>query len=178
MFRTFLLSSFCAVALSVPALTTPVLAENASLLGAFGNWTAYSVGSGDSMTCFAMSRPRAVEPKRGLKRGSIYLIVSDYPARKAKAEAEIVPGYQYKEKAPVTLEIGEDKFAFFARNEAKEGSAWLSSLGDNQRLIDTMSKGVSAVALGSPIKGAKSMDTYSLAGFPDALAKIHAACNM
>jgi len=28
------------------------------------------------------------------------------------------------------------------------------------------------------LKGAKSMDTYSLAGFNDALAKIHATCNM
>jgi hypothetical protein len=178
MIRSLVLGSLCTIALTLPALITPALGENASLLGAFGNWTAYSVGSGDSMTCFAMSRPRAVEPKRGLKRGSIYLIVSDYPARKVKAEAEIVPGYQYKEKAPVTLEIGEDKFAFFARNEAKEGAAWISSLGDAPRLIDAMSKGVSAVALGSPIKGAKSVDTYSLAGFPDALAKIHATCNM
>jgi hypothetical protein len=147
MIRSFVLGSLCAVALAAPAL-----GESADLLGAFGNWTAYSVGSGDNMTCFAMSRPRAVEPKRGLKRGSIYLMVSDYPGRKVKAEAEIVPGYQYKEKAPVTLEIGEDKFAFFPRNEAKEGAAWLSSLGDSQRLIDAMSKGVSAVALGSPIK--------------------------
>lgn|SRR6185312_10202860 len=173
MIRTLLLGSLCVAALAMPAF-----ADSATLLGAFGNWTAYSAGTGDSMVCFAMSRPRAVEPKRGLKRGSPYLIVSDYPARKVKAETEIVPGYQYKEKAPVNLEIGDDKFAFFARNEAKEGSAWLASLGDGERLVDAMSKGVSAVAMGSPIKGAKSADTYSLAGFNDALAKIHATCNM
>ena len=173
MIRKLILGSLCAVALSAPAL-----GESANLLGAFGNWTAYTVGSGDSMTCFAMSRPRAVEPKRGLKRGSIYLIVTDYPARRVRAEAEIVPGYDYKEKAPVSLEVGEDKFAFTPRNEAKEGTAWLSSLSDSQRLIEAMSKGVSAVAMGSPNKGAKSVDTYSLAGFNDALAKIHAACNM
>ena len=176
MTRALLLGSFCAAALAMPALGQNT--QSATLLGAFGNWTAYSTGTGDSLTCFAMSKPRATEPKRGLKRGPIYLIVTDYPARKVKAETEIVPGYQYKEKAPVTLEIGEDKFAFFPRNEAKEGAAWISSLADGQRLIDAMGKGVSAVALGSPIKGAKSVDTYSLAGFPDALAKIHATCNM
>ena len=78
----------------------------------------------------------------------------------------------------VVRKIGEDKFAFFARNEAKEGSAWLTSLADGQRLIDALSQGVSAVAMGSPIRGRKSVDTYSLAGFNDALAKIHATCHM
>jgi hypothetical protein len=76
------------------------------------------------------------------------------------------------------LEIGDDRFTFFGKNEAKEGSAWLTSLNENSHLIDVMSKGVSAVALGTPTRGAKSADTYSLAGFNDALAKIHASCNM
>ena len=125
-----------------------------------------------------MSQPRAVEPKRGLKRGGIYLIVTDYPARKVKAEAEVVPGYEYKESVPVTVEIGDDRFTFFGKNEAKQGSAWITSLNDTPRLIDAMSKGVSVVALGTPLKGPKSADTYSLAGFNDALAKIHATCNM
>jgi hypothetical protein len=177
MIRNLLLGSLCAAALAVPAFGQSAN-QSANLLGAFGNWTAYSTGTGDSMTCFAMSRPRATEPKKGLKRGSIYLIVTDYPAKKIKGEPEIVPGYEYKDKAPVTLEIGDDRFTFFGKNEAKEGAAWLTSLNENSHLIDVMSKGVSAVALGSPSKGAKSMDTYSLAGFNDALAKIHATCNM
>jgi len=173
MIRKLLLGSLCAVALAAPAI-----ADTANLLGAFGNWTAYSEGTGDAMTCFALSPPRATEPKRGLKRGSVYLMITDYPGRKIKAEPEIVPGYEYKESAPVTLEIGDDKFPFFARNEAKSGAAWLTALNDNPRLIDVMSKGVSAVALGTPSRGAKTMDTYSLTGFNDALAKIHAVCNM
>jgi hypothetical protein len=173
MIRTFLLGSLCAAALAVPAF-----GDTANLLGAFGNWTAYSTGTGDNLTCFAMSRPRATEPKRGLKRGAIHLIVTDYPARRIKAEPEIVPGYEYKETVPVTLEIGDDRFAFFGKNEAKQGAAWLATIADNSRLIDAMSNGVSVVALGTPIKGAKSVDTYSLAGFNDALAKIHATCNM
>ena len=74
--------------------------------------------------------------------------------------------------------MGPDKFIFFARNDAKSGTAWLQSLGDTQRLIDAMSKGVSAVATGTSARGTKTMDTYSLAGFNDALAKIHAVCNM
>lgn len=176
MFRHLLLGSLGV--LCVLGLGTQAFAEDsANLLGVFGNWTAYTQGEGETMSCFAMSQPRAVEPKRA-KRSAIYLIVTDWPGKKIKAEPEIVPGYEYKDKAPVMLEIGADKFTFFARNEEKNGSAWLESLADSPRLIDTLSKGVSAVAIGTSRRGTKTVDTYSLAGFNEALAKIHAACNL
>ena len=41
-----------------------------------------------------------------------------------------------------------------------------------------MRGGVSAVASGTSAKGTKTIDTYSLQGFGDALAKVHAACQM
>lgn len=159
------------------ALALPAAAEPANLLGAFGNWSAYSAGSGDSMTCYALSKPRATRPANA-KRGAIYLMISDWPARKVKAEPQIVYGYQGKEGGAAALEVGRDKFAFFIRNNGKQGSSWLQQLNDNDRLIDAMHSGVSAVASGTSMRGTKTNDTYSLAGFNDALAKIHATCNM
>lgn len=156
---------------------TPAWADSANLLGAFKNWTAYSTGQGSGMTCYAMSTPRATEP-RGAKRAPIYLMVSDWPGRKVKAEPQIVPGYAYKPGAVVTLGIGGDKFNFFSRNDGQAGSAWLQNLGDGNALNDALAHGVSAVAIGTSSRGTKTVDTYSLAGYGDALAKIHAACNM
>lgn len=175
MIRRYLLGSLCVI--SVLASAAPASAETANLLGVFGNWSAFSAGTGNAMTCYAMSKPRAQQPK-ATKRGDIYLMVSDWPGRKVKAEAQILPGYEYKANAPVTLAIGPDKFTFFSRNEAKSGSAWIQSLTDSEKLVDTMGKGVSAVATGTSVRGTKTVDTYSLQGFNDALAKIHAACNM
>ena len=175
MIRNLLLGSLCVF--SVLALAAPASAETANLLGVFGNWSAYSAGSGSTMTCYAMSKPRAKQPKTA-KRGDIFLIVSDWPGRKVKAEMQILPGYEYKANAPVTLAVGPDKFSFFSRNEAKSGAAWLQSLTDSEKLVDTMSKGVSVVATGTSLRGTKTVDTYSLQGFNDALAKIHAVCNM
>ena len=105
-------------------------------------------------------------------------MISDWPARKVKAEPQIVYGYQAKEGAAAALGVGGDKFAFFIRNSGKEGSAWLQQLNDNPRLITAMQGGVSAVAGGVNAKGTKTSDTYSLSGFNDALAKIHAVCQM
>jgi hypothetical protein len=158
------------------AASSALAADSATVLGVFKNWETYTSGSGTEMSCFAISKPRAQEP-RNTKR-SPALIVTDWPGRKVKAEPEIVPGYAYKAGAPIFLEIGGDKFTFFPRNQGPSGSAWLQSLKDGDALLDALNRGVSAVAIGTPSRGAKTVDTYSLAGFPEALAKIHAACNM
>jgi hypothetical protein len=154
----------------------PAAAEPANLLGVFGNWSAYTSGTGSSLTCYALSKPRASRP--AAKRGAIYLMVSDWPSRKVKAEPQIVYGYQAKEGAAAALGVGSDKFTFFIRNNGKDGSAWLQQLNENPRLITAMQEGVSAVASGISARNSKTSDTYSLAGFNDALAKIHAVCQM
>jgi len=177
MIRNFFLGSVTALLVVSPAFLSQAAADPADLLGAFQNWTAYSTGSGSSKTCYAMSKPRAQQPK-ALKRGAIFLMVSDWPGRKVKAEMEVVPGYSYKLGAPATLGIGGDRFNFFSRNDGQNGSAWLQVLNDNGPLLDAMNHGVSAVAIGTSARGTKTVDTYSLAGFGEALARIHAACNM
>ena len=167
---------FACSALSL-SLAAPVAAEPANLLGVFGNWSAYTTGSGASMTCYALSKPRAMRPA-GTKRTATYLMISDWPSRKVKAEPQVVYGYPGKENGAAALAVGSDKFTFFMRNNGKEASSWLQQLGDNDRLIDAMHSGVSVVATGVSTRGTKTSDTYSLAGFNDALAKIHAACSM
>ncbi|HMH64096.1 MAG TPA: invasion associated locus B family protein [Rhizomicrobium sp.] len=169
-----ILGLFTLVGLS---LAVPASAEPANLLGVFGNWSAYSSGTGASLTCYALSKPRASSPKTA-KRSAIYLMISDWPARKVKAEPQVVYGYQAKEGAVAGLGVGPDKFSFFIRNSGKDGSAWLQQLNDNPRLIGAMQGGVSAVASGVSSKGTKTSDTYSLSGFNDALSKIHAVCQM
>ncbi len=170
------LGIFAAAGLSL-AMALPAVAEPANILGVFGSWSAYSSGSGSSLTCYALSKPRASQPKNA-KRSAIYLMVSDWPSRKVKAEPQIVYGYQAKENGAAALGVGGDKFTFFIRNSGKDGSAWLQQLNDNPRLVTAMQGGVSAVASGTSSKGTKTTDTYSLSGFNDALAKVHAACQM
>jgi hypothetical protein len=164
-----------ATLLAVSAL--PAAADPANLLGVFGNWTAYSAGSGSTLTCFATSKPRATRPATA-KRAAIYLMVSDWPGRKVKAEPQIIYGYQAKDGGPAALGVGGDKFVFFARNTGKDGSAWLQNLQQGPALSTALSNGVSAVASGTSAKGTKTSDTYSLAGYNDAMAKVHAVCQM
>jgi hypothetical protein len=173
MFRNVLLAM---AALSM-AVSPAAAVESATLLGVFDSWSAYSAGDGAAKTCYILSKPRAVQP-RGARRGPIYLMVSDWPARKAKAEPQIVYGYPTKEGDSASLGIGGDKFTFFMRNVQEDGSGWLQSLADNPKLIDDMRGGVTAVAKGLSKRGTHTTDTYSLAGFSAALDKAHSACAM
>ena len=131
-----ILGLFAGAALSL-SLALPAAAEPANLLGVFGNWSTYTTGTGSSLTCYALSKPRASRPA-GTKRASVYLMISDWPSRKVKAEPQIVYGYQGKENGVAALGVGADKFPFFIRNNGKDGSAWLQQLNDNNRLIDAM----------------------------------------
>ncbi len=173
------LSTACLLSLG---MALPAVAEPANLLGVFDNWSAYTSGAGPSLTCYAMSKPRASRPatvKRNDKR--LFLMVSDWPSRKVKSEIQIVYGYQGKEGGAAALGVGGDKFTFFIRNSGKEASAWLQQLSENDRLIAAMQDGVSAGPRGTSGAGKKTIktsDTYSLAGFNDAMAKVHAACGM
>lgn len=163
----------------VVAGALPATAEDPTVLGVFKNWSAYSLGKGESQVCYALSKPTAEEPKK-VKRDPAFFLINDWPNRnpKAKGEPEIVSGYLYKESSPVTAQVGSDKFTFFAKNDAKSGSAWVKDSGDEERLIEAMKNGAQVLVTGVSKRGTMTHDVYSLAGFTEAVDKIHQACGM
>src|SRR5689334_12613586 len=72
------------------------VAAQPALLGTFQNWSAYETGTGEGKVCYVLSRPSSTEPA-GIKRDAAFFLINDWPARHARAEPEIVPGFQYKE---------------------------------------------------------------------------------
>jgi len=155
----------------------PAAAEEPTLLGAFKSWFAYSLGSGDSKVCYALSKPTSQEPKKA-KRDPAFFLVNDWPGRKAKGEPEIVPGYQYKDGSTVSVEVGSDKFSFFTKNDGGAGAAWVLAQSDEERLIEAMKANANATVTGTSKRGTVTHDTYSMAGVGDALDKIHQTCGM
>jgi hypothetical protein len=164
-----------AVAFAVP-LTAVALASSAAFtaptpLGTFKNWGAYETGEGDSKVCFALSKPIATDPAK-IKRDPAFLLINDWPVRHAKAEPEIVPGFSYKDGSSVTAQLGGDTVTFFT----KEDGAWVEAQSDEERLISAMKTAPEAVVTGTSKRGTVVRDTYSLAGFGDALDKVQSAC--
>jgi hypothetical protein len=155
----------------------PAHAEAPLQLGTFQSWTAFINGTGDNKSCYVIARPQSSEPAKA-KRDPIAFLVTDWPARKAKGEPEVVPGYQYKDSSVVTAQVGSDKFDFFTKNDGGEGGAWVKKTADEQRLVAALRANGQMVVTGISKRGTMTHDTYSLGGVSDALDKIHAACGM
>jgi hypothetical protein len=159
------------------ATASTAAAGGPNALGSFHDWSAYTRGAGEMKVCYALSEPRTKEPARA-KRDPVYFLINDWPGRRSKAEAEIVPGYQYRDGSTVTVQVGSAGFAFFTKNEANAGGAWVLNPADQPKLIAALRNGSNAVVTGTSRRGTQTRDTYSLTGIGDAIDKIHQACGM
>lgn len=151
--------------------------EGPTFLGTYKDWSAYSRGSGDAKVCYALSAPKTEMPDN-VKRDPAYFLINDWPGHHARGETEIVPGYRYQEASTVTVEIGGEKFAFFTKNDAAAGSAWVLNPADDTKLLKAMRAGSTATVTGTSRRGTKTTDTYGLSGVSDAIARIHEACGL
>jgi hypothetical protein len=162
------------------AVLAPPLAAAATppeILGVFKNWAAYTTGLGDSKVCYALSKPVSTEPRK-IHRDPAYFLINDWPARKAKSEPEIVPGYLYKDGSSVDADAGGSKFTLFTKNDGGTGGAWVEAQADETRMIDAMKAASEIAVSGTSKRGTTVHDTYSTAGLSDALDKIHQSCGM
>jgi hypothetical protein len=165
-----------AASLSVLVFAPAGAASDAqTLLGTSRDWSAFTSGSGSAKTCYALAKPSSTLPKK-VKRDPIYFLVTDWPARKVKSEPEVVPGYVYKDGSTVTAQVGGVSYELFTDNADGAGAAWVRHRPDEIKLLETMKRGGTLTVIGYSKRGTKTTDTYSLAGFADALDKIHAAC--
>jgi hypothetical protein len=161
-----------AAAVLAPSLA---FAVQVMALGAFKGWSAYETGAGDGKVCYALAKPTSTDPAN-IKRDPAFILINDWPARRAKAEPEIVPGFQYKEGSNVTAQLGSETVSFFTRDDGGTGGAWVEAQADEERLVNAMRTAPEMVVTGTSKRGTVVRDTYSLAGFGDALDKAQAAC--
>jgi len=152
-------------------------AEPPALIGTYKDWSAYKGVSDKNQVCYAMAKPSATSPKKAA-RDPIYFMVSDWPARKAKGELEVVPGYPYKNGGSATAQVGGEKFELFTRNEGSGGSAWVEDQDKEKQLLEAMKKGSTMTVTGVSQRGTMTRDTYKLAGISEAVEKANAACGM
>lgn len=151
--------------------------SNATLTGSYRDWFVYRSGEGESLNCFALSKPRNSDPG-SLDRGEIAFLVSSWPARNTEHEPSVVAGYLYSEDPNVRVQIGGDQFEFgLTRNNDGVGGAWMEETAQEGRLINSMKGGSEMVVIGTSTDGTLTRDTYSLAGITAALDSIETGCN-
>lgn len=142
-------------------------------LGAADSWTAYAYKDKSGKVCYLTGDPQKSEPAGG-KRKHPFAMVTHRPAEKIANVVSFVEGYPLKEGSDVSLDIGGTKFDLFTKND----SAWARTAELDKTIVEAMAKGKQAVVRGTPQKGPPTTDTYSLAGFVQALSLIDKACEI
>ncbi len=179
--KIFLLqTTIVMLALAVGAITTPASAQKKSpadqavLLGQFGDWGAYKATPNGKAVCFALAKPtKGVTDPPGRNRDQAYAFISTRPAEKVKNEVSVIVGYPQKAgyDAEATID-GAGKYALYTQDDG----AWVKNAGQEAQMVAALRKGSQLVITSESSRGTKTTDTYSLKGVSEALEKVATEC--
>lgn len=150
--------------------STPVLAQDAHLLGSYGDWEAYTRGGKADRFCYIVSKPK--EASLRSRRGDIFLLVWHRPSKQEFDVVQVDAGYTYKKDSEVELQVGGDAWKLFTR----DGNAWTYSKEDDSGIVDAMRKGARLTVKGTSSRNNPTTDSYSLNGVTAATRAIDKAC--
>ena len=163
-----------ALAQPKPAATNPT--AQATLLGQYGDWGAYTASPGGRKVCFALSKPTSQvdnPPNRRTAANTVYMFVSTRPDEKVSNEVSLlVTGYAFKANTEATMTVASGGFPMYTQNDG----AWVKNAAEEARLIDSMRKSPDAVIKAQTSKGTATTDTFSLKGMSQALDRVAQEC--
>lgn len=142
-------------------------------LGATEGWTAYAYKEKSGQVCYLAGEPQKSEPKNA-KRKTPRAMVTHRPDEKVANVVSFGAGLPLKEGSDASLDIGGTKFDLFTKGD----SAWARTADLDKTIVEAMANGKQAFVKSIPQKGQPVTDTYSLAGFTQALAMIDKACSI
>jgi hypothetical protein len=144
-----------------------------TLLGQFGDWSAYTASPGGKKVCFAIAKPASSETTpSGKSRNPPYMFISSRPSEKVTDEVSIIIGYPFKPNSEATVAVGSTSFALYTQQDG----AWIKNAAEEANLIAAMRGGGNAVLKGTSIKGTHSTDIFSLKGLAQALDRSDQDC--
>jgi hypothetical protein len=170
MTKRLLATLIAAVALVSGALTGAAQAQEQKLLGRFGDWEAFTQGSGVNLVCYMVSKPQ--EATLRSRRGDIFFLVNHWPERKEFDVVQVDIGYGFKERSEAEVAIGSDIWKLFTR----DGNAWAYKTQDDAAIVEAMRKGTQMLVKGVSSRGNPTTDRYSLSGTTAAHAAMDKAC--
>jgi hypothetical protein len=145
----------------------------AEQLGSIEAWTAYTYNEKTGKVCYLAGQPAKSQPP-GAKRKRPVVMITHRPGERVANVVSFIEGYPLKEGSDMSLDIGGTKFDLFTKGD----SAWARTAELDKAIVEAMTRGKQAIVKGTPVNGAVTTDTYSLAGFAQAVALIDKACDV
>ena len=142
-------------------------------IGTFDDWEAFTYHAEGGLVCYIFSTPKKTEADKKIsKRDPVHFLVTNFQARKIKAQVSTIIGYPFKESSLVALKVDEKPFELYANGD----TAWASAIEDEAAIVKSMKTAKSLSIVGTSWKGTQTTDSYSLTGFVKALEKIDVTC--
>jgi invasion protein IalB len=186
-------------AMAAATTTKPAKKDDASkpaLVAKFGDWAVFVGQAGKGRICYTLAQPKMREPA-GLNRDPGYAFISDRPeegvrnevsfimgfdvasgadSAEAKPGAKLAPKPESKLKTPAApapvASVDEATFEMLP----KGGNLWVKNAAKEGALVAEMRKGTKLVITAASLRGHESTDTYSLAGFAQAMERLQKEC--
>ena len=149
----------------------------ATLLGQYGDWGAYTASPGGQKVCFALAKPTSSvdnPPNRRTAANAVYMFISTRPAEKVSNEVSVlVTGYVFKAEHRSHRRRRRRELRRCTPRTTAPGSR---TRPKRRKLIDTMRKGADVVIKATTSRGTQTTDTFSLKGIAQALDRVAQEC--
>jgi invasion protein IalB len=168
--RTFLAAAILLAAAPAVADPPPAAPAAPTEVGRFSGWTVYTLPDGKRSVCYAVSAPAKADD--AVRRGKPNLMVTHRPAERVFNVVSVLMGYDLPANGSAEVSIGKTNFDFFTKDQ----SAWSRDADTDKAVVAAMAQGQELVIKAKSAKGKPTADTYSLAGFTQALNSIDKYC--
>jgi hypothetical protein len=169
-------------------------ANKPALVASYGDWSVFQSQAGKSHICYTLAQPKERAPA-DLKRDPAYAFISERPAERVRNEVSFIMGFEVEAASPPTdskdkkkadakdkksksdpisptAVIGDAEFELLP----KGNNVWVKNAAQESQLIDEMRKGAKLMIKASSKKGKVTIDSYSLAGFSQAIDRALKDC--
>jgi invasion protein IalB len=180
-------------------------AAKPALVASFGDWNVFVGQAGKGRICYTLAQPKSREPS-SLKRDPGYAFISDRPAEGVRNEVSFIMGFdvsagpEVEAKADTKSDVKPDsRPSKLAKSDSKSktksiaapvaavdaatfdllpkgANLWVKNAARESALIVEMKKGTTLEIKAASLKGNASTDTYSLAGFSQAMDRLQKEC--
>jgi hypothetical protein len=156
------------------------------LVASFGDWGVYQTQATKGRVCYTLAQPKDRAPA-DLKRDPAYAFISDRPGEGVRNEISFIMGFDVanagddaaaadpkkkpENKAAMAM-VGDQSFELLA----KSANLWVKNAAKENQLVAEMRKGAKLQVKASSKRGHTTTDTYSLAGFSQALDRVQKDC--
>ncbi len=140
-------------------------------LGSYGDWGAYAA-AGKDKTCYALGSPKERQPKSKMKDTQAFVFISTRPGEGVRNEVAINLGYATKDGGAATADVDDDKFELVTKGM----NAWVKNPAKEKEFVEALRTGSKLFVKAASAKGTTTVDSYSLKGLSDALARVAQEC--